>query len=216
MNNTYTLEKMNNGLYISAQNGEVTLRVPPYLSREQIQRAIEEKKNWIINQLTELKKESIKTTEIYGKEYHIYLSYKFIHTPTLNIENENIDILLPRSYKKLNNEKALQILLDKMYFKIAKSFIETAMEKYRILLGIAPEDYKIEKMKHAIAKTSNDKIIWVHPEIIKYDKNTIEYIILHQFCHLKYRTHARGFYEMMKKNMPQYKQYEEVLLGIQY
>ena len=53
---TYTINKnFNNNLYISVQNGEVVVRAPWYLSKNQIQEKVEEKKNWIIQNILRLK-----------------------------------------------------------------------------------------------------------------------------------------------------------------
>ena len=50
--------------------------------------------------------------------------------------------------KKANNEKILDMAIDKMYEQIAKVEVERAMEKTRILLGFAPEDYEIKKQEN--------------------------------------------------------------------
>ena len=49
-----------------------------------------------------------------------------------------------------------------------------------------------------------------------YSKEEIEFIIFHQFCHLKYKTHCNKFQEMVKKHIPKYKQYEEILKEIKF
>ena len=46
--NPFSLNYKNN-LSISVQNGEVVVCAPWYLSRNQIQKIVEEKRNWIIN-----------------------------------------------------------------------------------------------------------------------------------------------------------------------
>ena len=86
--------------------------------------------------------------------------------------------------------------------------IEEIMEKIRIKLKFAPEDYKIQVMKNTMAKCTQDNQIIINPYIVKYDKETVEYMILHEYCHLKYKTHSKGFWELIKKAMPQYEKYE--------
>ena len=44
-----------------------------------------------------------------------------------------------------------------------------------------------------------------------YKREIIDYIVLHQYCHLKYKTHAKGFYKMLEKYCPNYEKYEKVL-----
>ncbi|MGN1301036.1 MAG: M48 family metallopeptidase [Clostridia bacterium] len=52
--------------------------------------------------------------------------------------------------------------------------------------------------------------------MVKYSKEEIEFIIFHEFCHLKYKTHCQKFQEMIKKHIPNYKQYEEKLKNVKY
>ena len=47
--------------------------------------------------------------------------------------------------------------IDKMYEQIAKVEVERAMEKTRILLGFAPEDYEIKKMSDTFGKCENKR-----------------------------------------------------------
>ena len=82
------------------------------------------------------------------------------------------------------------------------------MEKIRAKLRFAPEDYRIAFMKKGMAKCSQEKEIIVNPYIMRYDRQTIEYMILHEYCHLKYKTHSKGFWELIKKAMPRYERFE--------
>ena len=61
-----------------------------------------------------------------------------------------------------------------------------------------------------------NKTITINPEIIKYEKMEIEFILFHEFCHLKYKTHCQKFQEMIKKYIPIYAKYEERLKYIKY
>ena len=100
--------------------------------------------------------------------------------------------------------------IDKMYEQIAKVEVERAMEKTRILLGFAPEDYEINKLKKELGKCEDNKIT-INPEIVKYNRNIIDYIVLHQYCHLKYKTHSKGFMKMIEKYEPKFEEYEKIV-----
>ena len=70
---------------------------------------------------------------------------------------------------------------------------------------------KIIEMKGLLAKCTDDKKILVNPRIIKYKRDVVEYIILHQFAHLKYKNHTKSFYNFMEKYLPEYKKYENLV-----
>ena len=82
---------------------------------------------------------------VLGTDYKVKIIYKNVKFAELNVEDKIIKISLPNKYKKTNNEKILDIAIDKMYEQIARIEVERAMEKTRILLGFAPEDYEIKK-----------------------------------------------------------------------
>lgn len=219
---TYTIDKnIKNDLYISVQNGEVVVTAPWYFSRNQIQEIVEEKKRWIVEKIKEHEEKRDAYTKtgivkIFGEDFAIQTRYKNIKTLTVNVEDNNIKIELPNKYKKVEKEEMLTLLVEKIYKVIAQREIERAMEKTRILLGFAPEDYKLEKMNNTLGKCTQDKTININPEIVKYRPEIIDYVVLHEFCHLKYKTHAKGFYEMIKKYEPNYEIYASEISGIQY
>ena len=145
--------------------------------------------------------------KIFGKDFRLRIFYNNLRIPELNLLGRDIQVILPNKYKKIGNVKILNLALEKMYETIAKDEIEKTMEKTRIMLGFAPEDYEIKNMHGILAKCSEDKKITINPEIIKYDREVIEFIVLHEFCHLKYKTHCRKFYELIEKYMPNYRLY---------
>lgn len=216
---------MNSNLYISVQNGEVVVQAPWYLSRAKIQEAIEEKRQWIVKKLkeyeeaNETKREYNKRSnfKILGKNYQLQVSYKTIELPKLNVENQVIAVTLPKKYKKVENAQILGMLIEKMYDAIAKDEIERAMEKMRIALKFAPEDYKIERMSNCLGSCDKEaRVITINPDIVKFGREVVDLVVLHEFYHLSYKNHTKGFYEKIKKVMPDYAIYAEQISGMKY
>ena len=150
---------------------------------------------------------------VLGTDYKVKIIYKNIKIAELDVEDKIIKISLPNKYKKANNERILDIAIDKMYEQIAKVEVERAMEKTRILLGFAPEDYEIRKMNEELGRCEENKIT-INPEIVKYDREVIDYIVLHEYCHLKYKSHCKSFIKMLEKYEPNYKKYERIFNNI--
>ena len=149
---------------------------------------------------------------VLGIDYKVKIIYKNIKITELDVENKTIKISLPNKYKKISNKEILDLAIDKMYEQIAKVEIERAMEKMRIMLGFAPEEYEIKKMK-TLGKCENNKIT-INPELVMYNRKIIDYVVLHQYCHLKYKTHSKRFFNMLEKYNPDYKKCEAILLNI--
>lgn len=161
-------------------------------------------------------KENItKSVKIFGANYNLDITYKYIKKPKLNIENKMIKIELPNKYKKINTGTILEILINKMYDAIAEKELETIMEKVRLTLKFAPENYEIARIDKTLGKCFEDKII-INPDIVMYRKETIEYIVFHEFCHLKFKKHSKKFYDMIKSYMPNYEFYAYEVNGMNY
>ena len=225
---TYSVRKTDsNKIFISVENTEVKLTVPSYFTSEQIEQILIEKQDWIYEKLIkEQTKKDLKVvkgsmpynpeyTNIFGKKYHINLVYSNITSPKLNVEEQHIQIILPIRFKDTDNSDLLKVMLTKMYTKILDTELDTILENARVILGIAPEDVEIVKNINFLAKCINNKIL-INPEIVKFDKETMEYIIFHEFCHLEYKTHSKKFYELIQNVFPNYKKIEEALSDYKY
>lgn len=147
-----------------------------------------------------------------GIDYKVKIVYKNIKITELDVENKTIKISLPNKYKKMGSKEILDLAIDKMYEQIASVEIERAMEKTRLMLGFAPEEYEISKIDKL--GTCKNKKITINPEVVKYGRKVIDYVVLHQYCHLKHKTHSKGFYTMLEKYCPDYKVSEAILLNI--
>lgn len=216
---TYTVNKaVNRNMYITVQNGEVVVNAPWYFTSTKIQQIVQEKKNWILSKMQEYEENlsNIQSVKIFGKNYDVQVEYKNIKAPELNLrENYKIEIILPAKYKKVGNEQILKMSIEKMYEQIANTEIEDIMEKTRKMLGIAPEDYEIRKMEKTLGKCEDGKIT-IAPELMQYKREVIEYVVAHEFCHLKYKTHGKRFYQIIEKYISDYKKYEREIQEYEY
>lgn len=95
---------MNNNLYLTIQNGEVIVNAPWYTTQSDIQNIIEEKREWILNKISNYKKvkhiSNIKQIKVLGIYYNIEVIYKNINSPVLDLEKETVKITIPTKLKK--------------------------------------------------------------------------------------------------------------------
>lgn len=166
----------------------------------------------LVKRRVEMKKIEDTKIRVFGQKIDVNVKYTKTQNPELNLEDNVINIYLPNKYKKVGNTEILKLALKKMYDEIARIEIEKVMEETRLLLnGLAPESFEIRRMNNKYATCLKDKTIVINPDIVKFDKNVLRYVVLHEFCHLKYKSHAKGFFNMMEKYMPDYARYEYML-----
>ncbi len=153
--------------------------------------------------------------KIFGVNYELNIIYKYIKTPQLYLQERTIKIMLPYKYKKIKKEAIIELLIQKMYDAIAEKELDNIMEKVRLTLKFAPEDFEIARIDKTLGKCYKDKIV-INPDIVMYKKETIEYIILHEFCYFKCKKHSKRFYDMIKSYIPNYQTYAYEVAGMQY
>lgn len=158
-----------------------------------------------------IEKDLNRTVKIFGEIISVRVIYKKLKNPELDLVGNIINVYLPNKYKRSGNIEIVKLAIEKMYQEIARVEIEKVMEETRIMLkGLAPENYEIRKLSNKLSKLTLERVIIINPEIVKYNKQVLKYVILHEFCHLKYKTHSKGFYKMMQKYMPEYESYEYI------
>lgn len=166
----------------------------------------------LLSRKINLEKQIGKTAKIFGENYEIKIIYKKMNNPELNLNGKIIEINLPFKYKRNGDINILKLALEKMYDEIARIEIENIMEETRVMLkGLAPDNYIIKRIPNKLAKTLlKDKTIVINPEIVKYNKEVLRYVVLYEFCHLKYKTNTKKFWQMIEEHMPFYEEFEYI------
>ncbi len=163
-----------------------------------------------------MKKENMfKSVKIFGINYELKIIYKRVKNPKLDLKEKQIEISLPNKYKKIENNIIIEMLLQKMYDAIANKELEIIMEKVRTTLKFAPDDYKIMRLDKRLGKCLANKLI-INPDIVKFRKDIIEYVVFYEFCKLKINKTSKKFYDTLKQYMPNYENYAYELVGEQY
>lgn len=92
-------------------------------------------------------------------------------------------------------------MLDKARSTFEQKTMACCME-----LGIRPPKVIIKNLKNRWGSATKDNIINLNVNLLKAPDNIIEYIILHELCHLKIKEHSHHFWNLLHKFMPDYKE----------
>jgi hypothetical protein len=60
-------------------------------------------------------------------------------------------------------------------------------------------------MKSRWGSCTTSRNIIINAHLIKAPKKCIEYVIIHEMCHLKQPNHSKAFYNLQSKLMPDWK-----------
>lgn len=79
--------------------------------------------------------------------------------------------------------------------------------------GITAKNFEIRRMKNRWGSCTSEGRILLNPDLIIAPKQCIEYVIVHELCHLQEHNHGPAFYRLLKKLMPDWEQRRERLNG---
>lgn len=89
--------------------------------------------------------------------------------------------------------------------------VKKNIEKYSEILQIRPKKVRIKEIKYAWGSCSSKQNITINLKLAKKDEKIIEYVVLHEMCHLKQMNHSKEFWKLVETQMPQYKTYKKAL-----
>lgn len=201
---------------------EVIVKAPIDASIDIIKEKITNKAPWIIRQqsfflsfqprLTERKYVSGETHLYLGKQYRLKIIEERSKT------NKNL-VRLKGQFIEIhtNDIKNVQNLLETWYLKKAKDKFHTLAFS---LFNHFIQHNKLENIAFNLSIrlmptrwgscTAKGKII-LNPELIKAPKACIEYVIIHELCHLIHHDHTQKFIDLQTREMPQWEKWKNKL-----
>lgn len=206
--------------YIYVKDSIVSIKVPQKMALKSINQLLEKRAEWILKNLEKQQKcvkipkkyEDGEIFKVLGKESVLKVSYQNVKKAKLQYLNNCFFVSLPNEfYNNLNVNLIIQRLLDKFYMELAKIEVEKAMKNVTSKVQIFPNKYKVKRLKSTWGNCSSTKNISINKDVVMHSKHAIEYVCLHEVCHLKYMNHSKNFWNMVEKYMPDYKQAEAEL-----
>ncbi len=102
-------------------------------------------------------------------------------------------------------------LLDGWYRRRAAVYfadaVEACWQRYRFAdIASAKPALKIRRMKTRWGSLSTRGSMTLNLELIKAPPECIDYVVVHELCHLLHHNHGKGFYGLLESKMPDWKQ----------
>lgn len=76
--------------------------------------------------------------------------------------------------------------------------------RYSRKLGQEPKAIRIKDQKHLWGSCGKDRIVNLNWRLIFMPKTILEYAVVHELCHLRYRHHSVAFWSLLKRLLPDY------------
>ena len=190
----------------------ITVKAPIDSAIEKIKEKLRKKAPWIIRQQNFFLSFHPMTPprKYVGGETHLYLGRQY----RLKITDASFNKVMLKgrfievyTQKRANVEKQVK----EWYLKNAKSKFEMyaaphieSFQKYKV----HPSSIIFRDMPTRWGSCTPKGKIILNPELIKAPKGCIEYVIIHELCHLVYPDHTNKFIELQSKEMPDWQKWK--------
>lgn len=194
---------------------DVLVKAPIDSSINKIKEKILKKAAWIIKQQSFFLSFQPKTPErrYIGGETHLYLGKQYLlkielsKKDSVKLKGKFIEVQTSDKSKVKGLVKEWYLLHAKSKFKeIAQPLIEE-FKKHKV----EPDSIVFREMPTRWGSCTPKGKIILNPELIKAPKACIEYVIIHELCHLIYHDHTQKFIDLQTKEMPDWEKWKSKL-----
>lgn len=196
----------------------VEVQAPFETSIDKVKEKVKNKASWILKQkdfflafhpLTPPRLYVSGETHMYlGKQYRLKLITSKVEY--VKLKNGYIHVGVKNQLDKLGVKK----LLHKWYLEKAKIHFEAIFKKNLPLTKKLSDKEVLLKyrwMTKRWGSCDSKGTIHLNVELMKASKKCIEYVMIHEMCHLKYFNHSSKFYTLLESILPNYKETKQTL-----
>jgi len=197
---------------------DVLVKAPIDSSLDKIKDKLFKKAPWIIKQQSFFLSFQPKTPprRYIGGETHLYLGRQYL-LKIEKLKNEGVKLKNGFLIVYTNDKRNVEKLVEDWYLEKAKKKLhqiaKPLFEQFSIRHKLTITNYQlsIKKMLTRWGSCTAKGQIILNPELIKAPRGCIEYVIIHELCHLIYHDHTRKFIELQIKEMPDWEKWKTKL-----
>lgn len=185
--------------------GSVLVKAPYKVTVGEIEEALSKHSKWIEKKIIQAK-----NRERLPEDIILFLGEK----KKLNI---NIQKDLNKEYVLYANdeftayvtcEEHVKIVMKKYLIEVARNVIDKKIKKYSIKLGVYPNSVRMKDTKTRWGSCSYVNNLNFNYRLIMAREDVLEYVVLHEMCHIIYKNHSVEFYTLIESMMKDYREKE--------
>lgn len=215
----YKISKSTRAKHISlriSQDGVLSITVPKWVRDHRGLQFAEQKSDWILKHLQKIQVNSPQkiqdgsTLPLFGKDnLALTITTHKKKRTTFSFIHPNTPLTLPQLHIQLSTEQAspkeaLQKALNSFYLETARTHLSARTEHFAGLLNLPYNQIRLKDTKSRWGSCSAKKNLNYNYRIILAPKPVIDYLVVHEVCHLMHLDHSQKFWDLVEFLMPDY------------
>lgn len=190
-------------------NGKVYVKAPEKYSLQEIKQAIYKRARWIHRHINKIKQQNtyVLPRKYVSGECHYYLGKRYVlKVYKANQKNQGVKLTRGQLQVFTPSKDAVTVkqLLQEWYQEHSEITFERRLEAVGTGLSwvkITPT-FKLRLMKKQWGSCSPQGKLTLNPHLVKAPRECVDYVILHELCHIKEHNHSKRFYTLLDLHMP--------------
>lgn len=199
-------------------DGTVEVEAPPGLGVDLIQQAVQKRARWIVRHVAAAKTgrlHALPRNYVSG-EAHFYLGrrFKLIVVPSarggsnVRLWRGRIEVSLPVTDSAAVRRRLTAWYREKAHLHFLRK-LEDLTNRFDEIDRVP--DFQLLAMEKRWGSCSPSGRLSLNPALIKAPAHCIEYVLLHEICHLIEHNHSKRFYELLSKHCPDWQTWKKQL-----
>ncbi len=186
----------------------VEITSPNEAPLEKILERVERRSSWILKKIRKYSKHDVylRKTEWVSGESIYYLGRQY----RLKVAPGKVDVKLTGKFLWVSvpdkkNSSQVKALVEAWYNAQAKKKYDAILQKNSAVLrreNIKLNSLMVRKLEKRWGSCSKKGNIILNTDLVKTPVDCINYVIVHELCHLKHMNHSKKFYQTLEKHLP--------------
>jgi len=213
-------------LRLHAEDGTFELVVPKFVMKFEINRFLKIHIPWIEKQWSTIEKQISKrpkpkyeTGDIfyyYGEQVSLQVRPTEKKRPSIRVRGDKMIINLYYKISESDGKKLIKKTIEQFYKKKAEEVIHDRLQHFNEYYGFKYNRVTLRKQKSRWGSCSDRKNLNFNWKLIMAPIEIIDYVVVHEMCHLKQMNHSSKFWNLVAEKMPDYKELRKWLKDNRY
>lgn len=191
--------------------GVVVVSAPPWVPKFLLVRFVEQKADWIRDRL----KKTTSNNPIvhqhgdkilyFGKEYSLHIDKNETYIRT-NIEHdgEKFVIKISNLHTSQKEQDEIHRIIEKWYLQNGIAIITDKTNVYSQQIGVEYQKITLKKVSSIWGSCSIRNNLNFNRKLIMAPDEIVDYVIIHELCHIVHRNHSSRFWALVREHDPNY------------
>jgi predicted metal-dependent hydrolase len=196
---------------------EIIVKTPLKFKAHLLKQVVYEHQNWILRTISKVPSKTQfdfkmgNTIPFMGKHYNLRLindekikNVKVVYENSIFYFYHN-----PTIYKYEDFFNALR----EFYKKVSKQYLDPIFDEWCFKTKLNPNNISYRFARKRWGSCSYINNISINYMLLQFPIRAIEYVVLHELCHIKEKNHSKRFYSLLSLYMNDYKIQEKILIN---